>query len=439
MKRLERVLTASDAGWIVAGSMIGSGIFITPGVVAGLLPGAVWPLLAWTLGGLLALAGAAVYGELGSRFPRAGGDYQYLTEAFGPLWGFVNGWAAITLTFSAAAALQCHAAMSYLNQALPGLERTPFGVGAVGAPILIVLLTWANTIGARTAGKTTLALTAIPIAMLAGLFAYGALTGTVALSWPAGAAAPPNWPVLLGAAMIPVFFTYSGWNAAAYLAGEMKDAGRSLARGLLAGTGLVTCLYLIVNLGLLLLVPQEVLAGSTNAGAEAARRLLGGGAERALAGLIAIAILGSANVTLMAGSRIYYAMAVDGLAPSALARVGRTGVPTVALWVGGGWTAVLAIVGDIGVLLNWATLAILLLSSMTVVSLFVFRRRDPRGTAFRCPGYPVTPWIYLIASLGVATATTFSAPLNAGLGLLLLAAGVPAYHLARRWFRHRES
>ena len=90
-------------------------------------------------------------------------------------------------------------------------------------------------------------------------------------------------------------------------------------------------------------------------------------------------------------------------------------------------------------MLNWATLAILLLSSMTVVSLFVFRRRDPRGTAFRCPGYPVTPWIYLIASLGVATATTFSAPLNAGLGLLLLAAGVPAYHLARRWFRHRES
>ena len=155
MSGLKRVLSAVDASWIVAGSMIGAGIFITPGLVVGHLPGVAWPLLAWLLGGVVALCGAAVYGELGARLPYAGGDYQYLKRAFGPLWGFMNGWAAITLTFSAAAAAQTRGAIEYLHAALSGSADSPPLLLRLVAPLVILLLTWTNTVGARVAGKTT--------------------------------------------------------------------------------------------------------------------------------------------------------------------------------------------------------------------------------------------------------------------------------------------
>ena len=148
--KLKRVLTAGDAAWLVAGSMIGTGIFITPGIVADRLPGVAWPLAAWLVGGLVSLCGAAVYGELRARISEAGGDYQFLNVAFGRRWGFLSGWSAITLSFSAAAAAQTRAAVEYLDAALPGLGLAAWA--AVWAPLLIGLLTWANTVGARAAG-----------------------------------------------------------------------------------------------------------------------------------------------------------------------------------------------------------------------------------------------------------------------------------------------
>ncbi len=216
---LKRVLSSADAAWLVAGSMIGSGIFITPGLVAGHLPGVVWPLLAWLLGGIIALAGAAVYSELAARVPRAGGDYQYLRMAFGPLWGFMNGWAAITLTFSGAAAAQTRAALEYLAAGIPALDGASPGLTTLAAPVVILALTWANTVGARVAGKTTALFTAVPLAALAVSFLFFAFTGRGELQWPEGAlASPPGlWVFALGAAMVPIFFTYSGWNAAVYM------------------------------------------------------------------------------------------------------------------------------------------------------------------------------------------------------------------------------
>ncbi|UCE02731.1 MAG: APC family permease, partial [Candidatus Latescibacterota bacterium] len=194
-------------------------------------------------------------------------------------------------------------------------------------------------------------------------------------------------------------------------------------------------------------VPRSDLAGSTTAGAQAAARLLGSQGERALAAMIAIAVLGSANVTLMAGARIYYAMALDGLAPRVLGRTSAGGVPGAAIWVGGIWTAFLSLTGRIESLVNWATLAILLLSSLAVASLFVARRRnlssahaasrtngdrDSVEEPYRCPGYPYTPAVYLLASLGVAYASIVYDWRQALYGLLIVAAGGPLYLLVRR-------
>lgn len=431
---LKRVLGAGDAAWLVAGNMIGAGIFYTPGLVAGRLPGMVWPLAAWALGGLLALFGAAVYGELGSRFPQAGGDYQFLSRAFGPVWGFVTGWAAFLFTFAAATAAMVIVVVDYVLRALPLLDGAPLAWRWLGGPVLALLLTWTNVAGARIAGRATAWLTALPVAGMVLVFGGGLIIRGTDVAWPAQPLAGPSglWPVALGAAMVPIFFSYTGWNVAAYVAGEIRDPGRNLARALLGGTACVTLLYLSMNAVLLAIVPGDQLAGSTTAGADAARRLLGPISERVLSAIIAVAVLGTANVTLMAGSRIYYAMAVDGLAPRVMARVNRAGVPSGALWISGIWTAALTTYGKVEALVNWATLAILLLSSMTVAALFVFRRRDPRAAPYGCPGYPWVPIVYLVTCLAVAVACTVNAPRQSSIGLLLVGAGIPVYFVVRR-------
>ncbi|HZM14665.1 MAG TPA: APC family permease [Candidatus Krumholzibacteria bacterium] len=482
---LKRVLGAGDAGWLVAGNMIGAGIFITPGLVAGALPGAVWPLVAWTLGGVVSLAGAAVYGELGARLPRAGGDYQYLHVAFGPLWGFLTGWAALIVTFSGAAAVMAIVTMDNVTTAWPALAELPGLLRAVLPALLVVALSAGNVAGARVAGQTTIWLTALPVAGLVVLFGAGLLLGGDVAGGitgapgagptilPGGAAATPAVLslVALGGAMMPVFFTYSGWNVAAYVAGEIRQPQRELPKGLVLGTLGVTLFYVAFNLLLLVVLPHQVMAGSTTAAALAAQQLLGKGAERVLAVLVAMAVLGTANVTLMAGARIYYAMALDDLAPRALATTNAAGVPSMALWAGGIWTALFSLTGRIEVLVNWSTLAILLLSSLAVAALFVFRHTgteegggeqaageesstgvdaassragDKRAGSrtdsvpYRCPGYPVTPALYLLVSLGVAVASAVQDWKQALYGVLIVLAGVPVYAWWQRGRRRRS-
>lgn len=436
---LRRVLGAPDAAWLVAGNMIGAGIFITPGLVAGQLPGVVAPVGAWVLGGALALCGAAVYGELGARLPRAGGDYQYLRTAFGPLWGFLTGWAALVVTFSGAAAVMAVVAVEHIATAWPAFARAPDLVRVLAAPLLLLCLVFANAAGARTAGRTTALFTAIPVSGLTILFGIGLLLGAESSS-SASAATPASRTTLLawGAALVPVFFTYSGWNAAAYVAGEVRDPARNLGRALLLGTALVTVFYVSMNMLLFSVLARSDLSGSTTAAAAAARQLLGPAAERALALMIAVAVLGSANVTLMAGARIYYAMARDGLAPAVLATTGASGVPAAAVWASGIWTALLSLTRRIETLVNWATLAILLLSGLAVASLFVLRRRridetETDAQRYRCPGYPITPIVYLAASIGVAVSSAFYDWRQALYGVLLVLAGVPIYFGVRRF------
>jgi APA family basic amino acid/polyamine antiporter len=431
---LKRVLGAGDAGLLVAGNMIGAGIFVTPGLVAAHLPGAVWQLAAWVAGGLLALAGAAVYAELGARIPRAGGDYQYLSRAFGQPWGFLTGWAGFTLTFSAATAVMAGVAIDHLQQALPGLFPGAEMARRGAAALLVLLLTMANVLGARTSGRATLLLTAVPLLGLGALFAYGLLAGSPVPRPAVTLWATPgeSWPAAAGTAMLPIFFTYSGWNAAAYLAGEMREPGRNLPRGLLLGTALVTILYVTINLILIVSLPAALLSGSTTAGADAARRLLGSGASRLFSACVAAAVLGSANVTLMAGARVYYAMACDRLAPAALVRTNAAGVPHMALWAGGLWSALMALAGGVSRLIGWTTMAILLLSALAAASLFVLRNTQRDAAPFRCPGYPFTPALYIAATLAVAGASALSDPFGALRGTALIVIGVPVYLLFRR-------
>jgi APA family basic amino acid/polyamine antiporter len=333
-------------------------------------------------------------------------------------------------------------ALEHLERALPLLSVLPdWGLRCLGV-LIVLVFTAINATGVKLGGRTTAVLTAIPLAGLLTLFGIGLVLGDVEVSPPGNLLDPPDvaWPLALGVSMVFVFFAYSGWNAAAYVAGEVREPGRNLPKALFLGTGTVTLLYLIVNAVILVVVPFEELTapeegGGTEtltAGAAAARVLMGETGEVGLAILIALAVLGSANVTLMAGARVYYAMARDGIGPTAFARVNRMGVPATALWAGGIWACVLVLSGTFRQLVDWAVLAMLLLSSLTMVSLFVLRRRDPAGTPFRCPGYPVTPLLYIAASLGVAYSSARYDPWAALIGVLLVAAGLPLYPLLAR-------
>jgi APA family basic amino acid/polyamine antiporter len=411
--------------------MIGAGIFYTPGLVAGRLPGLVWPLAAWVLGGLLALLGAAVYAELGGRLPHAGGDYLYLARAFGPLWGFLTGWAALTLTFSAAASAMALVATDSMSTAL-GSGSGPPWIQRGAAALALLALTLANVAGARVAGATTASLTTLAAGGLLLLFGAGIAWQPEVVHWPCGGAPSEPWPLALGAAMLPVFFTYSGWNSAAYVAGELRDPGRTLALGLFGGAGLVTVVYLLLNTIFLIVVPQGALAGSTSAGAQTARALFGPSAERLLALGVSIAVFSAANVTLMGGARIYYAMARDGLAPGFLRGINAAGVPSAALWAGGAWSALLALLAPVDLLVNWATLAILLVSSLAVIALFVLRRRGEGAPAWRCPAYPWVPLAYLCSCLAVAGASAVQQPRRSLHGMLFVLAGLPVFAAWRR-------
>jgi basic amino acid/polyamine antiporter, APA family len=432
---LKRVLGPAATGWLVAGSMIGAGIFYTPGAVAGHLPGLVWPLVAWALGGVLALFGAAVYAELGGRLPHAGGDYQYLIRAYGRAWGFLTGWAAMLLTFSAAASAMALVAMQYSLTAA-GVEPTSSWTPRVLAAAVILVLTLANVLGARVAGAMTASLTTLAIGGLLLFFGAGLVTRPDVAHWPRAAAFAEPWPLALGAAMLPIFFAYSGWNSAAYVAGELRDPGRTLVLGLLGGTGAVTVVYLLMNAIFLFVVPQAQLAGSQIAPAQAARILFSPAAERVVALGVAIGVFSATNVTLMAGARIYYAMAKDGLFFAFLAGTNAAGVPSVALWGGGAFSASLALFCPVDTLVNWATLAILLVSSLAVLALFVLRKRarDDRdaGTLWRCPLHPWIPLTYLVACIGVGLASTIHDPAQSLYGLLIVLAGLPVYWVVKR-------
>jgi len=426
---LKRVLGPLDAAWLVAGNMIGAGIFWAPGIVAGQLPGGWMPLIAWTLGGLLALCGAAVYAELGARVPEAGGDYRYLSLAFGPLCGFLSGWAAMLLTFTAAAAAMTIVAVGYLEAIFPFLAGIPH---AWVAALIILSLTAANVAGVRLAGRATAGLTAMPLLGLLALCVWATQAGDVQFEWPAATPIARGWPLALAAAMMPIYFTYSGWNAASYLAGELRQPQRTLPLGLVGGTLAVTAIYLMINSVLLGVVPQEQLAGSPAGAALAAEILIGSDGARLLAGCIALAVLGSVNVTLMAGSRIYYAMARDGLAPRAWGRTNSGGAPSNALWAAGGFGALLSLTGQVQRLVGWASLAILILSSLAIVALFILRRRAVGSPSYRCTFYPLTPSLYLVVSVAVAVAATRANPADSIYGVVIVLAGVPVFFWMRR-------
>jgi basic amino acid/polyamine antiporter, APA family len=454
--RLLRGLGAWDGALITIGSIVGTGIFITTGDMARALPHAGLILLAWAVGGLLTLAGALTYGELGALFPRAGGIYHFLKEAYGPLPGFLYGWTSFLVIMSGGIAAIAVGFGEYLGSFLPffstrhvlcflslsGFTWSLSG-GQLAAVLAILFLTVVNYFGLKEGAWVQNLLTLVKVGSIVlfvvlgltrggtgALPAFAAMTGPgLATGWGGGVLAA------FGVAMIATLWTYDGWYNLTFSAGEMKDPGRSLPLGLISGTLAVLVLYTLLNLVYVRALPVAAMAGTARIGETAAAALFGPRGARLISAAVLLSSFGCLSSTILCCSRIYHPMAEDGLFFRSLARIHpRHHTPGRSLWAQSGWAVVLTLSGTYEQLYTYVTFAAVLFHVLTGAAVFVLRRTRPDlPRPYRVWGYPVVPALFLLASLILLVNTLSERRGEALWGLLFVALGLPAY----AWWRRR--
>ena len=446
MVGLDRRLGPLDGAAIVVSNVIGGGIFLVPAFVAQSVTHP-WAMLAvWASGGALAFAGAMAYAELSALRPRAGGEYVYLREAFGPLAGFLTGWTSFVAGFSGAIAASAVGLTSYLSRFVPAAgDATPFftlplgpfrmvvSPQAVAAIAVIVLLSVVHILGLGPGRIVQNLLAGAKVAVLVAFVAlgFGVGQGDLAHFAAGGLVSPALWV----SALIPVMFSYSGWNAAAYVAEEMRDPGRNVPLALGLGTIVVVAIYLLLNALYVYALPvAEFATIDVRVVDAAADRLFGPAIAGPFAAASVAMIAASISAMVMAGPRVYYAMARDGQFPAFAARVHpRYRTPSLAIAAQGVWASLLVLSGRFDQLVEYTGFAVVLFAGIAVASLFVLRRRFPdEPRPFRAWGYPVAPFIFVAASLLIVLNALWRSPATSGAGLLVVLAGLPVYVLMRR-------
>lgn len=419
----------------VIGGIIGGGIFLTPATVAERVGSSGLVLAAWTAGGAIALAGALCFGELGERCPKAGGGYVYLRETWGPLTAFLYGWALLLVIATGAMAA---VAVTFADYAL-ALAGLPAGLTVPVAIGAIVLLCGVNWVGVEPGAVTQNVLTLLKLAALAALI-VGALAAVLpAGGWAglAGSGEPvaSGWPGVgrsLGAALVPILFTYGGWQQTNFLAGEIIEPARNLPRALVLGVGVVVVVYLLANVAYLGVLGPAGLAASSAPAADTMRALLGPRGGTLIAAGIAISTLGFLDLVILVTPRVLQAMAADGVFFPRLARlhpVYRT--PTAAIALLGAWAIGLTLTGTFAQLVDYVAFADWVFFGLTVAGLFVYRAREraagSAGSGFRVPGYPWTPALFVAAAVYVVLSSVAASVRNATVGAGLLLLGIPVY------------
>lgn len=428
----KRALGPFDATMVVIGGIIGAGIFVTPYIVAQRLDTPLLVLGAWVAGGAIALAGAFSYAELGALFPRAGGQYVYLRDGLHPLAGFLYGWALLLVIESGAIAA---VAITFATYALhlaggPDGARVPLAIAA------IVVLSIVNYLGVKPGSRVLNVLVVLKVAALAVLIGAAAFAGAHPGWWTetrAVVAAPTATIVAFGAAMVPILFTYGGWQNANYIGEEIDNPKRNLPLALMAGTMAVVVIYVTVNIVFLRAMGLNGLAATSAPAADAARRMFGATGDLFISGAIAISTFGFLDLAILAPTRVYYAMAADRLFVPALATLHpRFGTPWLAIVVQSAWSCVLALTGSYEQLANYVVFADWIFFGLTVLTVLSFRRSLPLSKrsagAFRAPGYPVVQVAFVIIAAAVVASVVGAAPNAAAKGAALIALGIPVYY-----------
>lgn len=430
-ERLPRHLGLWSSIAVLVGSTIGSGIFRVPATVAAELqtPGPV--LLAWVLGGCLALFGALTFAELAAAMPRSGGIFAYILEAFGPLPAFLFGWTELAVVRASALGAIATLFAEYLGY-FANLSDAQVHYFAAGAIILVGLF---NYVGV---GYASVVMNFITVAK------YGALLLLGMLAFAVGEGSSANFTPLfsaglnlslLASALIPIMWTYDGWADLSFMGGEVKDPGRTLPLALIIGTSLIIVIYLLLNLAYMYLVPLPEMAVSPLITTTAAERipLLGAAGASVIAAVVMISAFGALNGSMMTGPRIFFAMADRGLFFRGIARVSpRFQSPSVAIWLATGLGVLYVLLNDFAQLADRFILGIWPFYAMAVAAVFVFRKKRPdMERPYRAWGYPVVPALFLLASVAMVVNELATDTRNTAITLGIILVGVPVYYLWR--------
>ena len=426
-------LSTLDAIALVVGIVIGAGIFVTPSLVAANTGDATQLMFAWAIGGLIALAGALCYAELATAYPHSGGDYHYLTRAFGKPLAFLFGWARITVIPTGSIALLAFAFGDYATAVAPlGAHSS-----AVWAALVVIVLTAINMIGVRYAASTQNVLTLVEVGglllvIVAGLFLVPAAAGA-----PPVAARAESAP-LVGLAMVFVMLAYGGWNEASYISAEVRGRRSNIALALITSIAIITALYLLVNLAYLRGLGTAQMAQSHAVAADLLRIAFGPLGAYLIAGIVAVSALTSANATILLGARTGYALGRDFAPFNGLGRWHpRTNSPNTALAVQGAVALALVLVGAItrkGVetMIEFTAPVFWFFFLLAGMSLFVLRWREPHAQRpFRVPLYPLTPLVFCASSAYLLYSSVRYAGIGSLLGIGLLALGAALLLMSR--------
>ena len=413
---------------IVVANMVGTGVFTSLGFQVLDIQSGFTLLMLWVVGGLIALCGALSYGELAAALPRSGGEYHYLSQIYHPAVGFLSGWTSATVGFAAPTALAAMALGRYAQSVWPGIPAVGLSVGVVLA------LTAVHATSSQAGSRLQIVITAVKVLLIVGFIGAGLLRASPQpLAFAPSAA---GWRQLLSPAfavsLIYVSYAYSGWNAAAYLTGEIKQPQRNLPPILLVGTALVLLLYVGLNFVFLYSTPLGQLAGQVEVGFVAATRLFGAAGGRLMGGLIAALLVSTVSAMIFAGPRIVQVMGEDLPALRGLARTSAAGIPVRATLLQTGLTLLFILTSTFDKVLVYAGFVLSLFTFLTVLGLFILRRRRPDlPRPYRAWGYPVTPLLFLLLSGWTLVFILRDKPTESLYGLATLVVGLGFYFLSR--------
>ena len=426
MAELPRSLTLVHATAMVAGTIIGASIFVQPSEIARYLDTPAEIMLVWVSCGVLTLFGALVCAELASAFPQTGGLYIFLRDTFSPAAGFLWGWAMFWTMHSGIIAAIATVFARYAAHFLP---LGPDGTRVV-AVLAIVALTVLNYFGVKAGSRVQTVLTGAKLAAIVVIVivGFGGAAHAPATVPPAPSAGGISDFLL---AMVAGLFAYGGWHMVTYTAGETVTPSKTIPLALMGGVAVVTACYVLLNLVYLAVLPIDVVRTSTRVAAEAADAVVGRGGSAFMAGLVMMSSLGALTGIVLAGPRVYYSMANDGLAFRWLGYihpVHRT--PSRAIVAQGIWSSVLAATGAYRALFSRVIYTEWLFFALMAAGLFVLRRRPGYDPPYRTWGYPVVPVVFILASLAIVANQVYRQPVEAAVGLGLVAAGLPLYYLS---------
>lgn len=429
MTQLSRKLSTFGLTMIAIGACIGSGIFLTPSMIAQNLQSETGIMLIWSLGGLVALCGALTFAELGVRFPQAGGVYVFLKECYGDLTAFLYGWTILTVVTSGAIAALSLAFARYVDFLFPLGENGIIALAIIG----IIVVTLINIRGIKQAELFSNVFTISKIVGIVIIACVGIIWTKAEFNWqPTFNASDQTFTAAFAGAMIGIVWSFGGWHHASYMAGEVKSPQKSVPRAMVIGALVVTTMYLLANFAYIRLLGVQGMAESTAVASDALNRVFASGAIL-VAVLIAISTFGSKGIYTLTAPRIYYAMAVDGVFFKKLSEVHpKYETPIMAIILQSGWAILLVLFWQTFenlityvVFMDWVFMA------LATISIFYFRKKFGKSEVYSTPLYPLTPIIFIVISVFFLVVTLIHQPAQAMAGILLLVAGTLTYYFIR--------